>query len=648
MPQPATTDPSGLVPPATRGEASSVGFRDRLIAGNHVPALVCLALCISNFAIFRLGALPLVWGLLVVATVATVAMLAPTLDLGGKAAGRPSVKSIVIGLLLLAPLAASLILGWNREFPYSGDHYFQLGQTYRIAFWWLSPAGSPAERLPTSDDVHRLFAHPAGLLWSRVMVGAVLVVVAALVWRRSQIAALVLATLAFVAWGLWEQTIFLRYPGGGYLLALPWTVPAQIAHEFELSGRLSSVTAAVAWLFLLRPWLIGRWPDAAVLPLAGFLLWQMDVLYYFDSAYLEPWGVVLALLAVELLIVRGAEAAATACLVIGCAAAIKEPFIVALPFVALPGIVSGVDWRRIATLTGCGLAAAFPFVFYYVARYSVSAADIGGNRGILFGVPPFRAFAAEYLHRMSESFVGLGAAAAALALALFVFAIVKWRDRRLEMVSATGAGLALVLLFAFDVNSRGWIGYFRFFLYALPFLVIGLAAFGHRAVPSIATAVGVAVLALNLPGTWAAIERSNGPGSDRNFVEQYDAPLVFPIKTLLAEANRKNLLAANADVIANLPDESVRPIPGVDVRFGPLGQMFCACSAEHPNVLAVFVRYANLKRDAQSAAPVGGREALWQQQRQERPGCLAELHRSCAHVLTHSEGDEVVGALGVR
>ncbi len=91
-------------------------------------------------------------------------------------------------------------------------------------------------------------------------------------------------------------------------------------HDIELAGRLSNVCAALCWLFVLRPWLIGRWPDLRILPVALLLFWQKDIIYYFDSVYLEPWGIVLALLAVEVLLEKGTKRLPMACLLIGAAA----------------------------------------------------------------------------------------------------------------------------------------------------------------------------------------------------------------------------------------------------------------------------------------------------------------------------------------
>src|SRR5262249_5498667 len=94
-----------------------------------------------------------------------------------------------------------------------------------------------------------------------------------------------------------------RYPASGYLLDVPlqylakklvWSSPLD-AH------RITTALSLVAWLYLLRPLALRRWPDLAILPFALFFYWQQDVVYYDTTAYLEPWSIVFVITAVELL-----------------------------------------------------------------------------------------------------------------------------------------------------------------------------------------------------------------------------------------------------------------------------------------------------------------------------------------------------------
>jgi hypothetical protein len=164
-------------------------------------------------------------------------------------------------------------LGVNRDFPFSGDHYFQVGQAYRIAFWWLSAPASAVVRVPTLDDVTGLIRHPAAVLMSRAALAAMLAVFTGLLYRRQRLVALIFAALAILIWGLSEHTIFVRYPAGGYLLDMPFLGPAYLLRNVELACRLPNVLAPLVWLFVLRPWLIGRWPDLRVLAFAVALFW---------------------------------------------------------------------------------------------------------------------------------------------------------------------------------------------------------------------------------------------------------------------------------------------------------------------------------------------------------------------------------------
>ena len=149
----------------------------------------------------------------------------------------------------------------------------------------------------------------------------------------------------------------------------------------------AAVAAAVIWLFVLRPWLVGRWPDLRVLAFAVAIFWQQDVVYYFDSVYMEPWPLVLCLPVIEVLIDRGEVGAPVACLLIGAAATVKEPAIFALPFVWLAGAPWRGTWSERCRLTGCALAAGVPFVLYFVARGSVAADAVETSRGFALGLP---------------------------------------------------------------------------------------------------------------------------------------------------------------------------------------------------------------------------------------------------------------------
>jgi hypothetical protein len=624
----------------------------RLAGSNMAAPLFCVGIAVLNGAVFRLGAMPLAWALLFAAAVAVVALAAPDLRMLTPP-GRLRGWNVALGVLVLAPLVVTFALGWNRDFPFSGDSYFHMGQGARIAYWWLSPAGSATVRVPSPDDVRALFGHPFGLTVSRIALLLILAGAVAAIYRYGRISAVVFSVVAVTGWGLCEATIFLRYPAGGYVATLPFIGPAFVLRNVELAGRLANVAAPVLWLFVLRPWLVGRWPDPRVLPFALLLLWQNETIYFFDSVYLEPWSLVFCLLAVELLVARGATVAPQACLMIGLAAAVKEPAILALPFVWLAGAPWRRSWRELSTLTGAAVAAGAPFVLYFVARKDLDADALETSRDFQFALPFDRAgfYMREFAHRLHEAFTVPGLLLFLAALA--VLAVMIWRlpSRRLALACLAGAGVALLLLFLVDTISLSWIGSYRFLMPALPFLAAGALALGYALPRRAVLVAGAVALAMQTPEAYTAIARAAGPITGLNFIEHYDAAIFFPMKSLVAEARRDGRLTPAQTVLANTPDGTLRPIPGVPVTYSPSGALDCACTQEHPAVMALFVRLANLNAPLASVDPAAepsDRKRGWLESRAQRPACLTALRRSCAHVLTREEGGEIVAALGTR
>jgi hypothetical protein len=631
-------------------------------SAHFAVAFYVLALAVANHSVFRLGALSIFWTIALIAVVAAVVVSAPSLKLQNEAIRPPQPLNLLIGAVALAPLAASVILGWHREFPFSGDQGFHLKQTLYMAFWWLSPAGSaPLDilgRVLSEDSVRQLLAQPLHLLASRAVILLVGLVVVGCCYVRNRLAGLVVALVFIVAWGLLEQAIYYRYPGLWYFWSIPFVGLGSLAGNIDLGGRIATAASAFIWLFALRPWLLGRWPDVAVLPLVAVVLWQRDALYYFDSAYLEPWAVVFALLAAETLIARPRDGAPLACLLIGLAAAVKEPLILALPFVWLAGEPWRGPWLRRIELTAAALAAGFPFLLYFAARRSLSKVELPMGRGVDLdaSAEAIASYAREFFNHLSASFAGTGALVAILALAAILLMLWRARGSACQIALVAGGGVAIMLLFAVDRGSLPYAGYFRFLLCSIPFLAVGVIALGHESSAKVAAIIGIVALALQVPDAVTAVGRSTGPPSARNFVEHYDSPIVFPLKSLIAEARQKGVLPNGSTVLANTVHDAMKPVPGIDVTFGPRGKLYCECSAEHPNVMALFVRYLNTNAPFASRPPPNGEtfapspddDRLWRAQRDERPTCAVRLRATCRHVIMRIEGDELVGALGIR
>jgi hypothetical protein len=620
---------------------------------NQAPAFFLLGALVANGALFGIADLPLTWALCVVATLVVVVWTAPHVPIVSKPSTPLRGSNVAIGLAILMPVLLSLALGWNRELPFSGDHTFHAITLYQIAVWWLSP---PARPLVRSPEFHDLTDTMRTFYVARIVLLLAIVAISWVAGRRHRVAALAVATTLLLTWGFFEHATFLRYPTGGYLMALPFAGIGFWTGLPTLPGRLRNVAAVAAWLFLLRPVLLKRWPDPAVVAAGVLLLWHADVVYYVDSNYLEACAVVFALLAVEALVDRGADGAPLAALLIGAAATVKEPFVLALPVVWLIAQPWSRSRREAASITGSALAAGVPFLVYLVARQSIT--DVDATRSADFSQPldALPAFFAQWLHRMAIAFGRTGSVVALAALVLIPVIAVRIKERRAVAVGMAAAGIGIALLFALDRHSAPWAGYFRFALCSAPFLAVGALAAGRAFGTRAALALGVAFAIGQAPSAVSAVARAAGPSSGLTFVEHYEAPLLFPIRSLILEARARGTLPQDGLVVANRPDAAVAGTLRLNLAFLPLGELACECRPDRPYVLALFVRYVNLNAPYADGPPPPGtiaawpfeRDRLWRAQRAACPACVAQLRETCASVIERVEGGDVVGVLGAR
>ena len=600
------------------------------------PALVAVFLLAGNHALF--GASAFAWWLwaLWFALAAAAAYRGP-IAFATVAAPRPTWISLAIGLAILAPPTAKLALTIDREFGFGGDASFHIGVAFRLFAWWLSVPGTQPPRILDASALDALRAAPYLLAFSRAaLFAAALALYVALRRRRGADIVLIAALLA---WGAFESAQEFRYPGLAYLAAAVFAPLGYLAGAPELAFRFGNLAAVSVWLFALRPWLVGRWPDAGAALLAVFVFWTESALLFLDAAYLEPWALVFLLLAVELRAREGVPGAALACLLIGAAAACKEAAIFALPFVWL----SAQPWRRgSGDATLAAFAAGLPFLSFVAVNRA-----IGQVRPIAFEWPDANTLAAlgETLSRLGQG--GGGFAVVGLGLAALGFALAR---ERIAAFSFAAAAVFQIAFFVLERGSAGYAGTPRFFLPALALMAFGLAAFAAERRG--AWALAAALATVQAPGVAVDFARALGPPGARSFAEYYDAPFVFPIKSATSEMG-----ALGGPVLVLRPDDAVEAgatmgAQGAALVFADGGT--CKCSAERPAVMALAPRASGYAAaDLSGSAPVERffgplpeRIVRWRAARAAMPMCLAEMRATCARVVVRTEADQILLVFG--
>jgi hypothetical protein len=263
--------------------------------------------------------------------------------------GTPRGRQIAIGVIVSLPLLFHLVATLGEEFPYGGDEGYHFSATRTYALYLRSAAP-----------------------W---LASLALAMAALRVVHARWLATVAVAALWVLSFRFSSEMTFARYPAAFYLLAAPLNVLGEILRvdNPHISNHVMNTLSVPVWLFILRPIVVREWPDLAVLAAGLLLFYQPTVLTFFGGGGLEPWSLIVLLVALEAAVKLPAEDRWVAVLLAGGAALIKEPAILFLPVV---WAISMVDWREPlpklrAGAIPLGIVAATPFVVYYFVRHTV-------------------------------------------------------------------------------------------------------------------------------------------------------------------------------------------------------------------------------------------------------------------------------------
>lgn len=554
-------------------------------------------------------------------------------------------EALIVGAAFMLPAGLYLIATWNQEFPLVGDHDFHLAQSLMSYGFWKSRFVPVLGAL-----IGLLFWAVRMPRWFRPRP----------LWVPGLLGVLLLIT-AFIPPG--PMTFAVRYPGSYHFLLFPLRALWQIAAwPSPLNAqRLLNFLAIPGWLFLLRPWILRRWPDRSLLPVAFFAFWQKDLIYYFTTCYLEPWALIVMAVAAELLLREGARRRYTVWLLLGMAAIFKEQIIFVLPFAVLPTVtraeLTGPNGRTPSFVMAL---AVFPFFIYYCLRRTSQVWRTAGFASLSEIFSSSRAL--EFVHRVWEQW------GPALFLVAAIFGVTLWLGHRQNRARAPGpweVASALVAAASFQVCffyadriSVAWTGYARFHLVPQIFLGLLLIPIGtwvherwHRR--------GVVLLCTicllgNAPGLTSLAQTSSGSGMARNFFEHYDAPVFLPFDRVISRARAQGIL--NGVVTIRVEAPGLRSLLGgylpmiYSQAYPQIANAYrltilnpgnestaCHCTRTGEATVALSVNFTGLMEHSPQRAAT----------EQVDENCRAAMRASCARFTEYVEEGHTLGVLGV-
>lgn len=560
-----------------------------------------------------------------------------TLGGDGVAAG------LCASLIVFLPVSVLLILTWGQEFPYVGDQHFHM-ELDRYTYFFVR------------DHFNEILL----ILGTLVFCGLV-------GWIRYWVL-LVMAFFILSAYGDDTPAFVVRYPGTGRFVTTPWFHFAETFHWDSLlnAARLANAAGIVIWLWLLRPIIVKRWPDLSILPVAAAFFFQVDVVYYFTSSYLEPWSLIFILLALEYQIVNNqkSDCYTVPLLLLGLAATTKEHAAVMLPVVWLAARPWRFGVQNFVRSIIVGVAAGTPFLVYYLLRVHY------GERAFVLLEPEAIMNldkAIEITNRFDFHFGTGGELLLVLLVTGLIASIPYLRDKKATAWLLIGVLVTQFWFFNVEEASRTFTGYPRFYLHMFLFLCC-LFLVLYQAWPRlsknkvfIASATLLAIL-LNSETLLPYMGKTFESDSTRNFTEQYSAPVFLPIKTLVEEADNAGKLERHQNIRINNPLGWDMPSIGIDypqlaARFSlhVEKKLSCVCENAKEAILQPFVyfdglnahmRDPSLKRPHQRT-PQKKLMSDWEQASSDPLECLTELNMTCSFVGEHRVNGDLVGIIGI-
>ena len=207
--------------------------------------------------------------------------------------------NILYSLLIIFPISFYFFFNIDQGHPFAGDYKFHVENSLNTNQFWLNS-------LFYSLDLNNLYSYSLIKLLiifftSKLLILLLIIFIYFILVNFKKNISFFFLIISLISWSYFDK-YDLNYPSGLYFLSLPFNFIVYFFNNISLMEglRICNFLSIFIWLFILRPFVIGKSPDLNALLFSAFILWKLEFIYVFTSAYLEPYGLICLFVAIEL------------------------------------------------------------------------------------------------------------------------------------------------------------------------------------------------------------------------------------------------------------------------------------------------------------------------------------------------------------
>ena len=221
------------------------------------------------------------------------------------------------------------------DFNWGGDHRdFVLASLVNNEFW-LSSIASERNTIENLNIKNIFFS----FYKIRIFLLIILLGLTVFLYKKDYgNLANILLLIIFYFWSSIDIINIEKDPRGSFFISLPFN---SLFYFLKLSLmdaiRFTNFFSIIFWLLILRPIVIGEYPNLKILPFALVIYWSPQMIYIINGGFTEPWSIIFLLLAIELVIKKKHDFTPQAIILLGIGTCFKSPIAFLIPCFFLYG-----------------------------------------------------------------------------------------------------------------------------------------------------------------------------------------------------------------------------------------------------------------------------------------------------------------------